>query len=211
MKRVWIFFVLVMFVSFLVLGWIGTRIYQEAPPIAAQVVTSDGTVVIGEGEIAAGQNVWQSLGGMEVGSVWGHGSYIAPDWTADCLHREAIYILDRWSNAEFGSDFEQLDDERHAQLTGRLSKLMRTNTYDAATQTITIDPLRADAFQSNLAHYSDVFTNGKTDYAIPAGAVTDSDRLHQLSATKRNTHCIVAIGTQSHEAAEQLLGWVVAV
>ncbi len=34
----------------------------------------------------------------------------------------------------------------------------------------------------NLAHYSDVFTNGRTDYAIPAGAVTASNRLRQLSA-----------------------------
>ena len=103
MKRLWILFGLVMVVSFAVLGWIGTRIYQEAPPIADQVVTTDGQVVIDEGEIQAGQNVWQSLGGMEVGSIWGHGSYVAPDWTADWLHREAVFILDRWANDEFGS------------------------------------------------------------------------------------------------------------
>jgi len=171
-----------MFLEFLVLGWIGTRIYQEAPPIAERVVATDGTVVTDEGEIAAGQNVWQSMGGMEVGSVWGHGGYVAPDWTADWLHREAMFILDRWANADFGSDFEPLDEEQQGQLSGRLSELMRTNTYDPATKTITIDPIRADAFKSNLAHYSDVFTNGETDYAIPAGAVTDANRLRKLSA-----------------------------
>ncbi len=129
MKRLWLYFVLVMVISFLVLGWIGTRIYQEVPPIAARVVTTDGTVVIDEGDIGAGQNVWQAMGGMEVGSIWGHGSYVAPDWTADWLHREAIYILNRWANADFGSDFEQLDQEHQAQLSGRLSKLMRTNQH----------------------------------------------------------------------------------
>ena len=182
MKRLWIFFVLVMVVSFLVLGWIGTRIYQEVPPIPAKDVTTNGTVVIDEGEITAGQNVWQALGGMEVGSIWGHGSYVAPDWTADWLHREAIFILDRWANDEFGTDFEQLGEEQQAQLSGRLSKLVRTNTYDPAADTIAIDPIRADAFESNVQHYSDVFTNGRTDYAIPAGAVTDSARVRQLSA-----------------------------
>jgi nitric oxide reductase subunit B len=182
MKRLWIFFALVMVLSFAVLGWIGTRIYDEAPPIADQVVTTDGTVIIGEGEIQAGQNVWQSLGGMEVGSIWGHGSYVAPDWSADWLHREAVFILDRWANKEFKVDYNELGGEQQAQLSGRLATFMRTNTFDPNTGTITIDPLRAEAFQANLSHYSDVFGNGRTDYAIPAGAVTNESRLRQLSA-----------------------------
>ncbi len=182
MKRLWIAFTLVMVLSFLVLGWIGTRIYQEMPPIPTQVVTTDGTVVVAEGDIGAGQNVWQALGGMEVGSIWGHGSYVAPDWTADWLHREAVFILDRWATAEFGSEYAKLDGERQAQLQGRLAKVMRTNTYDPATGTVTVPPIRAEAFQANLKHYSDVFANGKAEYAIPKGAVTDPDRLKKLSA-----------------------------
>jgi len=182
MKRLWLLFGFVMLLSFLVLGWIGTRIYQEVPPIASRVVTTDGTVVIDEGDISAGQNVWQAMGGMEVGSIWGHGSYVAPDWTADWLHREATFILGRWANADFGTEFEELDEERQAQLIGRLSKLMRTNTSDPETLVITVDPIRAEAFASNLAHFSDVFANGNADYAIPAGAVSDPDRLHKLSA-----------------------------
>jgi len=152
------------------------------PPLPARVVTTEGTVLVDEGEIQAGQNVWQSLGGMEVGSVWGHGSYVAPDWTADWLHREATFILDRWANAEFGADYVRIDGERQAQLQGRLAKVMRTNTYDSATKTVIVVPIRAEAFQANLKHYSDVFANGRGEYAIPAGAVTDTDRLRKLSA-----------------------------
>jgi len=117
MKRLWIAFSLVMVLSFLVLGWIGARIYQEMPPIPVTVVTTDGKVMIDKGEVQAGQNVWQSLGGMEVGSVWGHGSYVAPDWTADWLHREAVFILDRWANSEFGTEYGGLDGEKQAQFT----------------------------------------------------------------------------------------------
>lgn len=182
MKKLWIAFALVMVVSFTVLGWIGTRIYDESPPLVNKVVTTEGKVVIDAGEIAAGQSVWQSLGGMEVGSIWGHGSYVAPDWTADWLHRESVFILDRWAKNDFGTKFEKLDNEKQSQLSGRLVTLMRANTYDPTTQTVTIAPIRADAFESNLAHYSDVFANGKTDYAIPAGAVTDTARLYRLSA-----------------------------
>jgi nitric oxide reductase subunit B len=182
MKRLWLLFAAVMVVSFAVLSWIGSRIYQEAPPLPDRVVTTDGETVVSDGEIQAGQNVWQAMGGMELGSIWGHGSYVAPDWTADWLHREAMFVLDRWAQADFGTDYDKLSGEQQGQLSGRLAQLMRTNTYDPATQTITVDPVRADAFRANLAHYSDVFSNGQVDYAIPAGAVTDSNRLRQLAA-----------------------------
>jgi nitric oxide reductase subunit B len=182
MKRLWIAFVAVMVLSFLVLGWIGTRIYSEMPPLPQQVVTTDGVTLIGSGEISAGQNVWQSMGGMEVGSIWGHGSYVAPDWTADWLHREAVFILDRWSNTDYGSDFEKLNNEQQAQLVARLTKLLHTNTYDPSTGTVTVDPIRVEAFESNLAHYTEIFSKGNADYAIPAGAVSNPDRLRKLSA-----------------------------
>ena len=59
---------------------------------------------------------------------------------------------------------------------------MRTNTYDPATRTITVDPVRARAFEANLEHYTDVFANGRDDYAIPAGA---ADRPRPGSASWR--------------------------
>ncbi len=181
MRRLWILFAAVLVVSFSVLGWIGTRIYEEVPP-APNKVASGGDLMIGPGQIAAGQNVWQSLGGMELGSVWGHGSYVAPDWTADWLHREAMFILEHWANADFGKSYDTLSGEQQAQLSGRLTQLMRANTYDAATGSISVDRLRTQAFRANLEHYSDVFKNGKPHYAIPSGTVTDDVRVQQLCA-----------------------------
>ena len=182
MRRLWISFTLVMVLSFTVLGWIGSRIYQELPPIPERVTTTDGTVVIRPGDIAAGQNVWQSLGGMEVGSIWGHGSYVAPDWTADWLHREAIFILDQWAMSDFRGKYSELSAERKAQLSGRLAESLRKNTFDPVTGEITIDPVRAAAFHANLEHYSEVFSNGQKEYAIPPRAVTDPDRLRKLAS-----------------------------
>jgi nitric oxide reductase subunit B len=181
MKKLWMGFAAVLAVSFSILGWIGTRIYQEMPPIPATVVTSEGTVVIREGEIAKGQNVWQSMGGMQVGSIWGHGSYVAPDWTADWLHREAMFVLNAWAS-ESGKTYEQLPPEEQARLRGRLEQMYRANNYDAASNSIRIEPLRARAFESNLEHYSQVFLKGNTAYAIPAGAISSPERMRLLAA-----------------------------
>jgi nitric oxide reductase subunit B len=169
-------------VSFGILGWIGTRIYQQMPPIPERVVTTDGKVVIGPGEIQRGQNVWQTMGGMEVGSVWGHGSYVAPDWTADWLHREALAVLESWARQEHQKAFSELSTEQQAGLRGRLEQMYRANTYDAATGELRIDPVRARAFELCLEHYSDVFRNGKESYSIPPGAVRDEQRMKELAS-----------------------------
>ena len=92
MKKLWIIFGAVFLFSFSILGWIGTEIFRQVPPIPKTVVATDGKTLIAENEVLDGQNVWQAMGGMQVGSVWGHGSYVAPDWTADYLHREALYM-----------------------------------------------------------------------------------------------------------------------
>jgi nitric oxide reductase subunit B len=182
MKRLWMAFAAVMIVSFLILGWVGTRIFQEMPPIPDKFVTTDGVTLVDSGEIGEGQNVWQSMGGMQVGSVWGHGSYVAPDWTADWLHREAMFILDGWAGAEFGEPFDKLSAEHQGQLTGRLAEQFHENTYDAASGVVTISPIRAAAFAANVEHYKTVFIDGNADYAIPAGAISSEERLRKLAA-----------------------------
>ncbi len=92
-KKLWFGFIAVMVISFGVLLYYGREIYREAPPIPDKVVTEDGTVLFTGQDIKDGQNVWQSVGGQEIGSVWGHGAYQAPDWSADWLHKEAVFIL----------------------------------------------------------------------------------------------------------------------
>src|SRR5215467_13723937 len=142
MKQLWIMLVIVLIFGFTVLGWIGSRIFQDMPPIPERIVTSDGRMVASEGSIRGGQAVWQTLGGMEVGSIWGHGSYVAPDWTADWLHRECQLILDEWARSEHARPYVDLGPEPQAALRERLRLMMRANHYDPATGTLTIEPVR---------------------------------------------------------------------
>lgn len=182
MKKLWILLGSVVVFSFAILGWIGMEIFREAPPIPRSVVTTTGAEIIGPEQIANGQNVWQAMGGMQIGSIWGHGSYVAPDWTADYLHREALFILNNWSGGRFGVDGASLQPEERAAMLERLQVMIRSNTYDAATGKITLDPVRQLAFEDNLKHYADIFTIGNTDYAIQKGAQPNPEKLRQLTA-----------------------------
>jgi len=182
MRTKWTAFAAVIILSFAVLGWAGVRIYQMAPPIPQDVRTSTGERVMTGADIEAGQNVWQSMGGMEQGSIWGHGSYVAPDWTADWLHRESVFVLNHWSTTEFSQPYDALAAESQAALRQRLVTESRTNTFDPASNRLVVSPARARAIAANTTYYTDLFRNGRTAYAIPAGTLTDVERARQLSA-----------------------------
>jgi nitric oxide reductase subunit B len=177
-----VLFGFVVIASFAVLGGFGFRIAALAPPIPDRVQTPDGRLLCDGDAIREGQNVWQSLGGQEICTVWGHGAYVAPDWSADWLHRELTFTLDRWARERGASGYDALSAEDRAALRARLKEQIRTNRYDPATKTLTIDPARAEAFESNAAHYADVFGNGRPEYAIPAGTLTDPARQRAMSA-----------------------------
>src|SRR5262245_25327160 len=178
-KRLWGLFAFVVLASFAVLGGFGFRIASEAPPVPDRVYAGDKLLFDGD-LVRKGQNVWQSLGGMEIGSVWGHGAYVAPDWSADWLHRELTFILDRWAEDKGVGAYDALPAEEQAALRARLKDLVRTNTYDPATGALRLAPVRAEAFEANATHYADVFGRGRPEYAIPAGTLTDSENQRAL-------------------------------
>jgi len=187
-RRLWTILILVLIGSFSVLGYYGREIYTQAPPIPNRVVTSAGQVLFTGQDIKDGQNVWQSMGGQEVGTVWGHGAYVAPDWSADWLHRELVWILDRYAAAENSPSFGKLDAERQATLRARLKGEIRTNTYNPATGDIVVSPTRAQAFGAVSAHYAALFGGDprydqlRDEYAIPANSIKDPARIRQLNA-----------------------------
>ena len=182
-RRHWIALLAVIVGSFAVLGGYGPHIGTAAPPLPSRVVTADGRPLFDGEAVLRGQNVWQAIGGQEVGSVWGHGAYVAPDWTADWLHREArLHPRSLGAGGGRRRATPRFRPERQAALRERLSRALHENTYDPATGTIVIGPERAAAFEENLAHYADVFTKGVDAYAIPAGALSDPARLRDLAA-----------------------------
>ena len=127
----------------------GADISRNAPPMPERVVSSDGKVLYTRADIEKGRQVWQSIGGMQLGSIWGHGGYVAPDWSADWLHREATAVLDGWARAEFNAEsYAALVEERRPHCAGGSSRAcVRTHTT-RRRDTVTLDTERAAAIAS---------------------------------------------------------------
>jgi len=187
-RKLWVGLGAMLLASFAVLLWVGGEIHRVMPPIPSAVVTTDGEVVYTREDIQTGRQVWQSIGGHQLGSIWGHGSYVAPDWTADWLHREALAWLDIDALRNTGRTYEQLAPDEQAGFAARLRPRMRENTYSSETDSVTVTPDRAAAIASVAEHYTKLFGNDvellelRKAYAMKNETVLDSSHRQALTA-----------------------------
>ncbi len=185
-KRLWIILSVGMAFMFGILLLLGAQIYQQAPPMPERVTSASGEILYTRDDIETGQNVWQSIGGMEQGSIWGHGSYLAPDWSADWLHREAEALL---ASGKLAAPEGLTQAQLTAVQLAELKTQMRRNTYDPETGEITVTDARADAIRSVEAHYLSLYQGDniealalRRDYAFPVHGLLTEAEAKQLSA-----------------------------
>ncbi|NML56667.1 nitric-oxide reductase large subunit [Chryseobacterium cheonjiense] len=186
-KKLWTWLAAVIIGSFIVLIFYGVEIYRKIPPIPDKVITTEGKIVTTAQDIKDGQNVWQSIGGQTVGSIWGHGAYIAPDWSADYLHMESLLLLDELAKKD-GKVYKDLPDDEQARYKVLLKKELRKNTLDAKTNTIVISPERAKVQAALAEYYAKIFMNApemaklRDQYAIPKNTVKTAERMAKMNA-----------------------------
>jgi nitric oxide reductase subunit B len=187
-KRLWILLGAVIFITMFILGWFGKEIYRKVPPIPLQVETTEGKILMSRDDILRGQQVWQSIGGQQVGSIWGHGAYQAPDWSADWLHREATFLQDILSEKILGQPFAALDPIDQATIKAHLKREMRTNTFDPLSETVTVSAQRAEAIARTADHYLGLFHDDpsfadlRESYALHESAIPDPRRRQALTS-----------------------------
>ncbi|WP_341503557.1 nitric-oxide reductase large subunit [Gallaecimonas sp. GXIMD4217] len=186
-KRLWLALFLVFSVSFTVLGLLGGQLYRAAPPIPAKVITQSGEVLLTKADIERGQDAWRSMGGHQQGSIWGHGSYVAPDWSADWLHREALLILDQLAVTQGFENYELAPNATQAMLRAQLQEKVRTNTYDARQDAIIVDEARARAFAELVDYYDRLFSDDpamqpvREDYAIKENPIPNQEHRQAMA------------------------------
>ena len=186
-RRLWQWLGVVFVLSFAALGWLGREIYVAAPPIA-EVRTTDGKAVFTAFQVQEGQRAWLAAGGQQLGTVWGHGSYVAPDWSADWLHREAIAYRDILTQKMYGIPHERLSVAQRGSVDAIVADDFRRNTYDKATNTITVTPERAAAIAQVRDHYTGLFGTEpaldklREQYAMTPNALTRIEDRDALAA-----------------------------
>ncbi|MTJ01640.1 nitric-oxide reductase large subunit [Idiomarina piscisalsi] len=186
-RKLWWTLIGVLAITFGVLGYFGTEVYREAPPIPDKFVSTNGNVIATEESVLDGQTAWQSVGGMQLGSIWGHGAYQAPDWTADWLHRELLAWLDIRAQEVFGKSYDELTGVQQNQLEYELKEEYRTNTYDKDSNEVILSERRIQAIEQTGEYYSKLFSDDpelrptRVSYAMKENTLPSAERRARMN------------------------------
>ena len=139
-----------------------------------KIVSENGIVLSGKDKIMAGQQVWQKYGLMDLGSVWGHGTYRGPDFTAQALHHMYLNMREKMAEDRYGAIYESLGTESKGAVDAVVVSQIKTNRYDRSSETLTLTPLQEAAFLKNREFYNNLFFKGDPKGPIRAETIKNA-------------------------------------
>lgn len=162
--------IIVLIIGFFIMGILTYYTYTDEPPIPEAVKNPNGTVLFTRGDVMAGQSIFLQNGLMEYGSIFGHGAYLGPDFTAEYLHRAALSSIDFYGGPN--SD------------TGRTKTIedFKANRYDKENGTLVYSEAQTRAFEECRAYYASFFGEPTTKFGLRPSAIRDSEQIRQLTA-----------------------------
>ncbi len=173
--------ILVMIAGFAVLAFVTVLTYRNAPPIPARVVDQSGAVLLTGADIERGQEVFLKRGLMEHGTLWGHGAYLGPDYSAEYVHRLGEITRDVLATDAYGKPFAELRPDQKSAIGDETARTLKQNRCDAAAQTLVFTAGEAAALKTQLQEWTNYFSGTDPAPGLPAGYITDPEELEHLT------------------------------
>ena len=174
--------ILVMIMGFTILIWLAVRSYQDAPPIPGKVIGPAGEIVFTRNEILAGQQVFLKYGLMENGTVWGHGAYLGPDFSAEYLHALSVDIGSMLAKQRFKRNVQDLSITERDLVNAETAQWLKQNRYDPQTEILPITQTESDSYRQQITKWTEYFSVPAGNAGLPAKYIKDPIELEQLTA-----------------------------
>ncbi|HLK09776.1 MAG TPA: cbb3-type cytochrome c oxidase subunit I [Candidatus Binatia bacterium] len=174
--------ILVMIAGFTILSIVTVETYGNAPPIPARVVDAAGTTLFTRADILHGQEVFLKYALMEHGTLWGHGAYLGPDYSAEYLHRLAEIARDTQAEARYGKSYAALAGGPAAEVAAQVRVELKANRYDPTSDSLRFSPGETAAFATQQREWRAYFDGTVPPPGLPSAYIHRPDELAALAA-----------------------------
>ncbi|MFP4306143.1 MAG: nitric-oxide reductase large subunit [Desulfococcaceae bacterium] len=172
----------VFLIGMAILGFLSADAYRKAPPIPERVVGPDGETVFTGDDIRTGQQVFLRYGLMENGSIWGHGAYLGPDFSAAYLHELAIDANENLAREMYGKPPGELTGAEQGAVEAETREILKKNRYDPESGTLGFTAAEVESFRDQMKRWRDYFSGPEHSGGLPAGFLRDEAHLRDLTA-----------------------------
>ncbi|MRR07728.1 MAG: nitric-oxide reductase large subunit, partial [Deltaproteobacteria bacterium] len=173
--------ILVLTIGFSILIWIAVRAYSDAPPIPEKVLSVKGETVFTGADILAGQEVFLKYGLMENGSIWGHGAYLGPDFSAEYLHTLTLDAGRQIAHKNFQRGLTELSPVERETVDAQVRRLLKENRYSPEARTLFYTPEEIESFNNQIEKWTDYFSTPSLNGGLLLGHIKNSAELRQLT------------------------------
>ena len=174
--------ILVLIFGFTILIGMAVAAYRDAPPIPVTAVGPSGETVFTREDVKAGQQIFLKYGLMENGTIWGHGAYLGPDFSADYLHTLAIHAAENDARKLYGKELATLNRVERGAVDAHVRQTLKQNRFNCATETLTLSVAEVESFQRQQVKWAEYFSKPTASAGLPAKYITDADELRHLTA-----------------------------
>lgn len=160
--------------------YMGSRTYEDAPPIP-DYVDAKGSTLITHDEILDGQQVFQKYALMNYGSMFGDGGSRGPDFTAEALHQIAV-SMNEYYDARLLNEPELASELNGEGVEQRVQAEIRANLYEENNNSVNLTQAQIHAWNELQEFYLAKFTGDGADAFHPSGYITDEEEIRSLAA-----------------------------
>ena len=174
--------ILTLVFGFTILVWLAIRTVRDAPPIPEKVLAPTGDVVFTNDDILSGQQVFLKYGLMEYGSVWGHGAYLGPDFTAAYLHDLTIDAGNLIAGRRYQRPMAALGIGERGAVAAEVARILKENRYDPQADTLRFTEAEAVSYRNQIERWGGYFSHSPNRVGLPTNYLKDPQELRQLTA-----------------------------
>src|SRR5262245_1519021 len=119
---------------------------------------------------------------MENGTIWGHGAYLGPDFSAEYLHQLSIDFAETMAQRQFGKPVEELRQAEQDALAAEAQRVLRQNRYDSRTGTLLFTAGEAASYEKQVDRWTEYFSSPAQSAGLPAKFISNPTEIRQLTA-----------------------------
>ncbi len=175
---------LILLLEFAVLIWIATGTYMRdvGPPVPETVEDASGTVIFTGDDIISGQELFLQKALMNNGTVWGHGAYLGPDFSAEYLHNLALESRKQLSLKYYNKSWSSLNEAEKAALQKITYDFLSENRYKKESGILIFTAPEIQSFEDQQDYWKNYFSKPEINRGLSRDLFKNPEDIQQLTA-----------------------------